>query len=113
IAGVELDRAPPGGLGAEIIPRLLVGEAAASEDRYVARHVLRPGRDHALDGGDHVLRAAEPEIDEMGETERDDIVRVVAQDARPRGDGAIELALGPGGRGGDVAALARGGAGGQ
>ena len=29
------------------------------------------------------------------------------------GDGTIELALGPGGQGGDVAALARGGAGGK
>ena len=43
----------------------------------------------------------------MGETEGNDIVRVVAQDRLPRGDGAIELALGPGGHRGDVAALAR------
>ncbi len=113
IAGVELDRAATGRLGAEIVAGLLVGEAAAGEDRYVARDVLRPGRDHALDGSDHVLRSAEPEIDEMGETEGNHIVRIVTQDRLPRGDGAIELALGPGGHGSDVAALARRGAGGK
>ena len=71
------------------------------------------GQDHALDGGDHVLRAAEPEIDEMGETERDRIMRMLAQDCFPQPDGAIEFALGPGVQRGDVAALARGGAGGK
>ena len=30
--------------------------------------------------GDHILRAAEPEIEEMGETEGDHIVRMGAQD---------------------------------
>ena len=49
----------------------------------------------------------------MGETEGDHIMRMGAQDRLPQGDGTIELALGPGGQGGDVAALARGGAGGK
>ena len=40
-------------------------------------------------------------------------MRMGAQDRFPQGDGAIELALGPGGQRGDVAALARGGAGGK
>ncbi len=113
IAGVELDRAAPGGLGSERVPGLLLGEAAAAEYRWKARDVLRPGRDQALDGGDHVLRAAEPEIDEMGETECDHIMRMGAQDRLPRGDGTIELALRPSRQGCDVAALARRGAGGK
>src|SRR5258705_8197885 len=74
IAGVELDRAAPGWLGGEIVPGLFLGEAAAAEYRCIAWDVLRPGRDHTLDGGDHVQRAAEPEIDEMGETEGDHIM---------------------------------------
>ena len=49
----------------------------------------------------------------MGETERDHIKRMGAQNRFPQGDGTIELALGPGGQGGDVAALARGGTGGE
>ena len=113
IAGVELDGAASVGLGGEIVSGLLLGEAAAGEYRRIARDVLRPGRDHALDRGDHVLRAAEPEIDEMGETEGDRIMRMRAQDRLPQGDGAIELAVGPGGQRGDVAALARRGAGGK
>jgi hypothetical protein len=113
IAGVELDGVAPGWLGGERVPGLLLGEAAAGEYRCIAWDVLRPGRDHALDGGDHVLRAAEPEIDEMGETEGDHIMRMRAQDRLPQSDGTIELALSPGGQGCDVAALARGGAGGK
>ena len=42
----------------------------------------------------------------MGETERDGVVRMRAQDRLPRGDGTIELAVGPGGQRGDVVALA-------
>jgi hypothetical protein len=68
-------------------------EAAAGEYRWKTRDVLRPGRDHALDRGDHVLRAPEPEIDEMGETERDHIMRMGAQDRLPQGNGTIELAI--------------------
>ncbi len=113
IAGVELDGAAPGWLGGEIVPGLLLGEAAAGEDRCVACDVLRPIRHHPLDGADHVLRAAEPEIDEMGETEGDYVVRMDAQNRLPQGDRTIELAFGPSGQRGDVAALARGGFGGE
>jgi hypothetical protein len=49
----------------------------------------------------------------MGETEGDRIMRMRAQDRLPQGDGTIELAVGPRGQGGDVAALARGRAGGK
>ena len=70
-------------------------------------------RNHALDGGDHVLRTAEPEIDEMGETECDGVMRMDAQDRLPCGEGTIELALGPRGQGRDMAALARRGVGGK
>ena len=49
----------------------------------------------------------------MGETEGDHIMRMGAQDRLPRGDGTIELAIGPGGQGGDMVALARRGAGGK
>jgi hypothetical protein len=113
IAGVELNGAAPGWLGGEIVAGLLVSEGVAGENRCIAWHVLRPSRDHALDGRDHVLRAAEPEIGEMGETEGDHITRMGAQDRFPQGDGTIELALRPGGQGGDVVALARGGTGGK
>ena len=113
IAGVEFDGPAPGGLGREIISGLFLGEAAAGEYRRITWDVLRPGRDHALDGGDHVQRAAQPEIHEMGETEGNDVVRMGAQDRLPRRDGAIELAFRPGSQRGDVAALARRGAGGK
>ncbi len=49
----------------------------------------------------------------MRETEGDHVVRMGAQDRLPRGDGAIELAVGPRGQRGDVVALARCGAGGK
>src|SRR5512144_1712720 len=113
IAGVELDGAAPGGLGGEIIPGLLVGEGMAGEYRCIAWDVLRPGWDHALDGANHVLRAAKPKIGEMGETEGNHIERMGAQNRFPHGDSTIELALGPSGQGGDVAALTRGSAGGK
>ena len=106
IAGIELDGAPPARLGSEIVARLFQREATAGEDRRIARRLLRPGRHHALDGGDHVLRAAEPEVDEVCETERDDIVWMGAQDRFPHGDGPVEVAFGPCGQGGDVTALA-------
>ena len=85
----------------------------AGEYRCEAFDVVRPGRDHALDGSDHVLRAAEPKINEMGETEGDHIMRMGAQDRLPQGNGTIEFPLGPGGQGGDMAALAIGSAGGK
>src|SRR5262249_11220694 len=113
IAGVELDGAAPGWLGGEIVAGPLVGEGMAGEYRCIAWDVLRPGRDHALNGANHVLRAAEPEIGEMGETESDHIERMGAQNRFPQDDGTIELAFGPGGQGGDVVVLARGGAGGK
>ncbi len=106
IAGVDLDGPATRGLGGEVVPGLLMGEAAAGEYRRIARDVLRPRRNHALDRADHVLRAAEPEIDEVGETERDGIVRMRAQDRLPRGDGAIEIAIGPGSQRSDMVALA-------
>ena len=113
VAGVELDGPAPARLGAEIASGLLQREAAASEHHCVAGDVLRPERDHALDGGDHVLRAAEPEIDEMSETEGDRVMRMLGRIVSHMRDRTIELALGPRGQRGDVAALARGGAGGK
>src|SRR5258708_31986059 len=62
IARVELDGAAPGGLGAEIVPGFFLREAAAAEYRGKTRDVLRPGWEDTLNRGDHVLRAAEPEI---------------------------------------------------
>jgi hypothetical protein len=41
----------------------------------------------------------------MGETKRDRIVRVAAQDRFPQGNGTIELAIGPRGERGDVVEL--------
>src|SRR5262249_20543836 len=113
IARVDLDRAAAGWLGAEIIPGFLQREATAGEYRYIARGAFRPSRHHAFDRSDHVLRAPQPEIDEMRETEGDHIMRMDGEDRLPRGDGAIELAFAPGGQRGDVAALARGDAAGQ
>src|SRR4029453_13620761 len=98
IAAVELDGAASVGLGGGIVPRLLVRDRATSECRCIAWDVLRPRGYHALDGIDHVLRAAKPEIDEMRETESNDIMRIGAQDRLPQGDRTIELALGPGGQ---------------
>src|SRR5262249_25681216 len=98
IAGLERDGAAPGWLGGEIVPGFLVREGMAGEYRCIARDVLRPGRDHALDGANHVLRAAEPEIGEMGETESDHIERMGAQNRFPQDNGTIELAFGPGGQ---------------
>src|SRR5215831_15328155 len=113
IAGVELDGAAPGWFGGAIVAGLLMGEAMAGEYRCIAWNVLRPGRDHALDRAHHVLRTAEPEVGEMGETEGDHVERIGAQDRLPQGDGPIELTLGPSGQGGDVVALARSGSGGK
>src|SRR5215467_13521969 len=113
IAGVELNGAASGWFGGAIVPRLLMGEAMAGEYRCIAWSVLRPNVDHAFDRAHHVLRTAEPEVGEMRETERDHVERIGAQDRFPQGDGAIELALGPGGQGRDVTALARRGAGGK
>jgi hypothetical protein len=44
IGGVELHGAAPGRLGGEIVPGLLLGEAAAGEYRCIAWDVLRPTR---------------------------------------------------------------------
>ena len=112
IAGIEFDGAPPGGLGSAIVAGFLMGEAMAREYRRVAWNVVRPSREHALDRAHHVVRTAEPEVDEMGETEGDHVERIGAQNRFPQGDGAIELAVGPGGQGCDVIALARRSAGG-
>ena len=113
IAGVDLDGAPTVRLGDGKVAGLLIGERAAGEYRCIARDVLRPRRHHTLDGIDHVLWAAEPEVDEVRETEGNDIVRIGAQDRLPHGDRTIELALAPGSQRGDVTALARSGLGGK
>ena len=113
IAGVELDGMASVGLCREIVPGFLVRERAAGEYRRKAGSALRPGRNHALDGVDHVVRAAEPEIDEMRETKCDRVVRVAAQDRFPHGDGTIELAVGPRSQRSDVVALSLRRAGGK
>ena len=46
----------------------------------------------------------------MGQTKGNHVQRVLAQDGLPEAEGAIELALGPRGQRGDVAALSCGGA---
>ena len=86
-----------------VVPGLLVGEAAAGEHRCVAGDILRPGRDHALDRGDHVLRTAEPEIDEMGEAEGHHVEWMGAQDRFPQSMVRSSSPVGPGGQGGDMA----------
>ena len=111
VAGIARDRLPPGRLGLGVMAAFLHREAAAAQQRAVAGHVAGP----VLFGGQHrcqhPVRPAEPEIDEMGEAEGQDVVRMVEQDLVPDRRCPVRSAAGPGVEGREVRLLARRGAG--
>ena len=109
VTGGQLDGASPVRLGSQIVAALLLGETAAGQHGGIAGHGRRPMRQHALDGGGHVVRPAEPEIDEMAQPDGQHVMRVGAQYRLPRRQRRVELAIDPGLQRGHVQLLARGG----
>ena len=80
VGGVDLDSLAAGRLGAGIIAGLLAGEAQAAQHRAVSRLLAAPFRQRALGRSQHVGGAAIPEIDVVGEPERQDVGRMRVED---------------------------------
>ncbi len=107
IAGIAVDRRAPRCLGFGVIAAFLVREAAAAEDGAVTGKVIAPMAFDAEHGGQHQVRASEPEVDEMGQAESQHVTRMIDEDLFPHRGGVIRVAIDPVQQRRDMRTLAR------
>ena len=106
IAAVQVERPPPGCLGAVVEARFLEPEGVHAEHVAVSRRPGAPVRQHLRHAVAQHGGAAEEEIAEVRELQRQGVARVVVKDRAVALDGGFEIAVEPGARRRDVAALA-------
>src|SRR5262245_31599301 len=77
IAGVTVDRRATRRLSRGVLAAFLMCEAAAAQDGAVARQLVAPMPLDAQPRRQHQIWPAEPEVDEMGQAERQYVARSV------------------------------------
>ena len=107
VARLEFDRRPPLRFGTRVVGSFLQAEGMHTEQRVVAGHGRRPGRQGAGDAVAQQARVADVEIDQMPDLQGDDIRRVVDGDVLQRPPGAMPVPGEQMADGLDVTALAR------
>ena len=77
VAGLQLDGAAAGRLGAGVVAGLLKTEGVHGQERVVVRHALRPGGQGPRDAVAQHARVAGQEVDQLAGLQSQEVARVV------------------------------------
>jgi hypothetical protein len=92
VLGRELERAQAGSFGLRVLVALLHSEGVHPDHERVAGQPWRPCREHARDAVAKVERVTANEVHEVRELDREDVARVLDQDAVEGGHAAMPVA---------------------
>jgi len=81
--------------GLQVGTGLLMREAAAAQQCHEPGQRVAPVPLDRQDRGQHRLRPSAPEVQEMGELERQDLMRMVVQDMVPHRHRSVRIAIEP------------------